>query len=164
MNKDLNNTVIMSLSEEHGAKIVQYYNDNGYNTGYYTGTMFKSNTTTSYYYGVINDVFDNHGLTYVQENKAKIIELPQKNTYPKVMWVNNFIGETPIKRVVFMKKCDKYIAWIGADTIEKSKQATSTTHWNFAKDIEEESTKIELSMQEIADKFKIDVKLLTIKK
>ena len=64
--------------------------------------------------------------------------LKPENEYPKVMKVSM----SPIKtkeqfekantRVVFMEKCCKFIAWLDADTIEKSENVTSTAVWNNA--------------------------------
>ena len=67
--------------------------------------------------------------------------LKPENEYPKVMKVSM----SPIKtkeqfekantRVVFMEKCGKFIAWLDADTIEKSENITSTVSWNYAVDL-----------------------------
>ena len=89
--------------------------------------------------------------------------LKQENEYPKVMKVSN----NPIKtledfkyantRVVFIEKCGKFIAWLNADTIEKSENVTSTTAWNYAVDLdwqpEEETKPLKLTMEQIAQKF-----------
>ena len=61
-------------------------------------------------------------------------------------------------RVVFMEKCGKFIAWLDADTIEKSENVTSTAVWNYAVDLdwqpeEEEIKPLKLTMEQIAQKF-----------
>jgi hypothetical protein len=89
--------------------------------------------------------------------------LKPENEYHKVMKVS----KKPIKtkeefknaltRVVFMEKCGKFIAWLDADTIEKSENITSTVSWNYAVDLdwkpEEETKPLKLTMEQIAQKF-----------
>ena len=89
--------------------------------------------------------------------------LKPENEYPKVMKVSY----KPIKskedfknastRVVFMEKYGKFIAWLDADTIEKSENITSTVSWNYAVDLdwqpEEETKPLKLTMEQIAQKF-----------
>ena len=38
---DLNNTVIKILNEEHGAKIIEFYKKNGYDTKYFNIKMIQ---------------------------------------------------------------------------------------------------------------------------
>ena len=79
------------------------------------------------------------------------------------MWLSDDEDfKTKSKRVVFMEKCGKYIAWANAETIEESENFFGTTAWNFAKNIEPET--VELTMDEIAEKFGISVENLKIKK
>ena len=92
--------------------------------------------------------------------------LKPENEYPKVMMVS----KNPIKtkedfknakkRVVFMKKNDRFIAWFDADTIEKSENITLTACWNYAIDLdwqpEEETKPIKLTMEQIAEKFNVE--------
>ena len=63
------------------------------------------------------------------------------------------------KRVVFMKKCDRYLAWIDAETIEESEDIYKTTSWRYAKEFPE---KIEITKSQIADKFGIPIDLIKI--
>jgi hypothetical protein len=82
--------------------------------------------------------------------------------YPKVMWVSNYSEfMDKVKRVVFMEKKGKYLAWLGGETIEGAECVTNVATWPYAKDIEEPK---EYTMQEIADALKIDVNDLKIKK
>ena len=92
--------------------------------------------------------------------------LKPENEYPKVMKVSNQPIKTKEdfknanKRVVFMEKCGKFIAWLNADTIEKSENITSTASWNYAVDLdwqpEEEIKPLKLTMEQIAQKFKAE--------
>ena len=89
--------------------------------------------------------------------------LKPENEYPKVMKVSKKPIKTKEdfknanKRVVFIEKCGKFIAWLDVDTIEKSENITSTTYWNYAVDLDwqpEEQTKpLKLTMEQIAEKF-----------
>ncbi len=118
----------------------------------------------SKYYWMHNDYFWNNRdeLPVLPVVSVKDF-LPVKSQYPKVMWVSgdkNFNNKA--KRVVFMEKNGKYIAWRGAETLLESEKEHNTTSWQFAKDIEPET--VELTMNEIAEKFGVDVKSLKIKK
>jgi len=80
-----------------------------------------------------------------------------ENQYPKVMLVNDSDNiKTAEKRVVFMEKCGKYIAWAGAETLEEAEKETRTFPWNYAWDIPEvpEYT-IEELIEKIGHNFKI---------
>ena len=89
--------------------------------------------------------------------------LKPENEYPKVMKVSMYPIKTKEQfekvntRVVFMEKCGKFIAWLDADTIEKSENVTSTAVWDYAVDLdwqpEEETKPLKLTMEQIAEKF-----------
>jgi len=68
------------------------------------------------------------------------------------------------KRVVFMEKNGIYLAWGYADTLEKAKDITETGAWLCAKDIEEEPKGLELTLEQIAEKFNVPVDKIKIKK
>ena len=87
-----------------------------------------------------------------------------KDEYPKIMMVSdNPITEENIgnKRVVFMKKLDKYLAWANAETFEEAEQISEPTAWFYAEDIKEDDT-ITLTHEEIAIKLNIDPSKLKI--
>lgn len=54
--------------------------------------------------------------------------------YPKVMWVWDSPRDKN-KRVVFMEKNGKYLAWNGAETLEDSEEITETITWDNAEEI-----------------------------
>ena len=90
-----------------------------------------------------------------------------KPIYPKVMMVS----DTPITnvnqgkaRVVFAKKCNKYITWSEATNIEAAKQSTSTSTWDYAVDITPEPVYKEVTLEEIAQAMNIPLDKLRIKK
>ena len=66
------------------------------------------------------------------------------------------------QRVVFMYKNKMYLTWNNATTFAEARKITGVSRWEYAKEIEEPKT-IELTMQEIADKFGCSVKQLKIK-
>ena len=62
-------------------------------------------------------------------------------------------------RVFFMEKKGKFLCWQYAETIEDAKKETLITSWNFMRELTE---KRKLTMQEIADKFELDVEQIEI--
>ena len=122
-----------------------------------------SQGSAKYYFTAVNkDYWTLNDETDLPSHSVKEFLKPE-NEYPKVMKVSNQPITTKEdfkyanKRVVFMKKNDRFIAWLDADTIEKSENVTSTTVWNYAVDLdwqpEEETKPLKLTMQQIAEKF-----------
>lgn len=60
-------------------------------------------------------------------------------------------------RVVFGKKNGLYAAWAGADSIKNAKHEANSVGWKYARRI-----KTKLTIQEIADKFGLDVNEIEI--
>ena len=155
----MNNTVIKVLDKEHGKKVIEFFKAHGVNTSTYQGTC------ENVYYGVIDGVFSYYNVKNFP-NYINIIELPTERTFPRVMYVSDYdnITHESKKRVVFMKKCGKYIAWSRAETIEGSESETSTCTWNFAKEVDEVEKPVELTYAEavslLEEKFKQPVKIL----
>lgn len=92
---------------------------------------------------------------------------PKKSSYPKLMMVS----DTPItevdpgrKRVVFMEKCGKYLAWNCASTFEDAKKSIELIPWKYAKDIEPEPEFIEVTLEDVAKSMNIPLDKLRIKK
>lgn len=77
--------------------------------------------------------------------------IPQSQKYPKVMQVSND-NSNWCQRVVFMEKCDKFLAWVRAATLEEAETALEVSCWRFAKDIEKEKIP-EYTMKELFDKL-----------
>ena len=61
-----------------------------------------------------------------------------KTSYPKVMMVGNTYPLTK-KRVVFMEKCGKFLAWDCVDNLKDTENAISVTTWKYAEDIKPEN-------------------------
>ena len=133
----MKNQVIEVLNKEHGKKVIEYWKSRGVDATGYIGCANKSDGSLDRFYGIINGAFDNYEESSVIEYNAEIIELPEENVYPRVMWVSNRNTGYWHKRVVFMEKCGRYLAWNCAVTFEEAEKQMNLTSWYFAKDIEE---------------------------
>ena len=159
----MRNEVIEVLNKEHGKKVIEYWKSEGADVRGFAGNQTREDDSEFRFYGFINGEFNNYRRKSVNLYKAKIIELPiespkEENTFPRVMLVS--IDEIKWhKRVVFMKKCDRYLAWIDAETIEESEDIYKTTSWRYAKEFPE---KVELTKSQIAEKFGIPIDLIKI--
>ena len=156
----MKNQVIEILNKEHGKKVIEYWKSKGVNTRGMCGSFTKEDSESSCYYGVINDMFDCYAIKFVRKYNAEIIELPkEENSFPRVMLVS-YDGEVWYKRVVFMKKCDMFLSWDNAETIESAEWTYRVAAWRYAKELPE---KVELTKSEIAEKFGVSVDQLVIK-
>lgn len=136
---NIENKFIECLSVQHGAKIVEFFVKHGAKNN----ANLKGNTI-DYYYGVINGHLTFKSRNRVIERRGEIIELPEENVYPKVMMVSNFpISENNkgYKRVVFMEKQGKYLAWQYAETIEAAEKEACVASWKYAVDVPKENPK-----------------------
>jgi hypothetical protein len=77
--------------------------------------------------------------------------IPQPQKYSKVMLVSND-KKNWYQRVVFMEKCDTFLAWFRAATLEEAETTLEVSCWRFAKDIEEEKIP-EYTMEELFGKL-----------
>ena len=134
----MKNQVIEVLNKEHGKKVIEYWESKGVDTKYFVGVCTKESFLGSEtrFYGVIDGKFGNYTEEYVSYCNAEIIELPEEKTYPRVMMVS-LDEENWFRRVVFMEKCGRYLAWNNAETFEEAEKEMNLTSWYFAKDIEE---------------------------
>ena len=155
----MKNQVIEVLDKEHGKKVIDYWKSIGVDTMGMCGSFTKEDSESSCYYGVINDMFDCYTIEFVRKHNAEIIELPEENSFPRVMLVSDVKHEW-YKRVVFMKKNDRYLAWNNAETIEDAELTYGVASWRYAKELPE---KVELTKSEIAEKFGISIDQLVIK-
>ena len=69
---DLNNTVIKVLNKEHGAKVIKFYEKNGYNARPYSGANI------GFHYGVLNNTFSWFTNSDIERFPLKVIELPKE--------------------------------------------------------------------------------------
>ena len=159
----MKNEVIEVIDKEHGKKVIEYWKSRGFDVGGFSGNQTREDDSEFRFYGVINGEFNNYLRKSVCFYKAKIIELPtespkEEKPFPRVMLVSDD-GKSWHKRVVFMKRCGRYISWINAETIEESESVYKTSSWSYAKEFPE---KVELTKSQIAEKFGIPVDLIEI--
>ena len=159
----MKNQVIEVLNKEHGKKVLEYWKSRGFDVEDFSGDQTREDDSAFRFYGVINGEFNNYLRKSVNLYKAKIIELPtespkEERTFPRVMLVSDD-GIKWYKRVVFMKRCDRYISWVNAETIEESEGTYEATSWRYAKELPE---KVELTKSQIAEKFGIPIDLIKI--
>ena len=155
----MKNQVIEVLDKEHGRKVIEYWKSKGVDTGDVNGSCNKADNDRFRYYGLINNCFSEYSIEYCESFNAEIIELPKEKTYPRVMMVS-FNEVVWYNRVVFMKKCGRYLAWTNAETIQESEYVYGIVPWRYAKELPE---KVELTKSEIAEKFGVSVDQLVIK-
>ena len=130
----MKNQVIEVIDREHGRKVIDYWKSIGVDTSVMMGVRTKKGRDLCRYYGVIDGCFDCYSERQAAENNAEIIELPEENSFPRVMLVSDD-GYSWCKRVVFMKKYDRYLAWNKAETIEESESVYEVIPWRYAKEL-----------------------------
>lgn len=155
----MKNQVIEVLNKEHGKKVIEYWKSIGVDTKYFVGFCTKGSFLGSEtrFYGVIDGKFGNYTEEYVSYCNAEIIELPEEKTYPRVMMVS-FNSKNWVRRVVFMEKCGRYLAWENAKTVEEAENQVNSVAWRFAKDIEEPK-EFTITLSDIKSKME-DIKKL----
>lgn len=164
----MKNQVIEVLDKEHGKKVIEYWKSKGVNTSVMMGVRTKKGGDLCRYYGVIDGCFDCYSERQAAENNAEIIELPkEENSFPRVMLVNDG-GNEWRKRVVFMRKNDRYLAWNNAETVEESEYIYEAIAWRYAKEVEPKQRTITLSdlnskIEDIKKLFGIDNEDVIIK-
>ena len=146
----MKNRVIEVLDRAYGSRVIEYWQSKGVDTRGMCGSFTKENGESARYYGVINDMFDCYSISFVRKHKSEIIELPiEESPFPRVMLVS-YDGEVWYKRVVFMKKCNMFLSWDNAETIESAEWTYRVATWRYAKELPNE---IIISKSEIAEKF-----------
>ena len=140
----MKNKVIEVLDMEHGKKVIEYWKSIGVDTLGMSGSQTKKGDYLWRYYGVIDNCFDVYSKRQAAENNAEIIELPEENSFPRVMLVSDD-GDAWYKRVVFMKKCNRYLSWLKAETVEESEGVYEATAWRYAKEVGSKPRTITLS-------------------
>lgn len=158
MNKKLLNTQIKALTESHGAEIVAFYKSQGFDVRSLMGISCEKRGDIYTYYGVDGNCYfldrdANNEIRTITLEEAK--ELAKVDEYPKVMWVADSEKDPNwVKRVVFMEKCGKYLAWSDAKTIKESEKTFFVYTWNYVKDIEEDTESEEKDLVNEARRLK----------
>ena len=156
----MKNKVIEVIDREHGRKVIDYWKSKGVNTSVLMGVRTKKGRDLCRYYGVIDGCFDCYSERQAAENGAEIIKLPEDKPFPRVMLVSDD-GDAWYKRVVFMQKCDRFLAWNNAETIENAECTYRVASWRYAKEVEPKQKTITLSdlnskIEDIKKLFGID--------
>ena len=160
----MKNEVIEVINKEHGKKVIEYWKSKGADVRGFSGNQTREDDSEFRFYGFINGEFNNYRRKSVYLYKAKIIELPiespkeEEKQFPRVMLVSDD-GDSWYKRVVFMKKCNRHLSWLKAETVEESESIYEATAWRYAKEFPE---KVELTKSQIAEKFGIPIDLIKI--
>ena len=164
----MKNQVIEVLDIEHGKKVIEYWKSKGFDVRGFVGNQTREDDSEFRFYGVINEHFSCYSIAFVKYANTEIIELPkEESSFPRVMLVS--IDEIKWhKRVVFMKKCDRFLAWNKAETIEESESICGQTAWRYAKEVEPKQITITLSdlnskIEDIKNLFGIDNEDVIIK-
>lgn len=147
----MKNVVVKVTSIEHGEEVIQAFNDLGVDTETFKGTE------TGWYYGLFDGEFNlmespyNSQVITLEELKA------MAKPYPKVMWVWDNDEEDAKKREVISEIQSHGVKYY----ITHNDSYGFPTIWKNAKDIEEPT---EITLEQIAEKFGVDVEQIKIKK
>lgn len=93
-------------------------------------------------------------------NHSIFFEKYPKPQYPKVMLVWNCNKSEAKKRVVFMEKCGKYLAWANATTIELAEREIGTVEWMQAEDIEPPTPPKKMTVAEITKELGYEIEIV----
>lgn len=161
----MKNQVIKVLNREHGKKVIEYWKNKGVDTYGYLGADTEEEGDIFIYYGVINGNFDNYRYKYVLEHNAEIIELPLEFERGERVLVRDSDDENWVESI-FVTKIDGakrpyvVVSYFDEDEFMNGDVFNTVKY----KQIKKLQAKKEITMQEIADKFGIDVNDLKIKK
>ena len=158
---NLENKVIKVLNEEHGKKVIQWFKDQGIDTDGLSGCLVGN------YYG-FNESIESLDYWVKIPTGYTVIELP--NELPKsgdkiLVWDSN--DEKPKERIFFtyLEGTSAPILTVCQNDEERflKNEVVDVIFWKHYKLIEPK-IEVEVTMDEIADKFGVDVSQLKIKK
>jgi hypothetical protein len=161
----MKNQVIKVLNKEHGKKVIEYWKNRVFNVRDYLGKNTEEDGNTYIYYGVINGWFSNYTYQDVLKNNAEIIELPYEFERGERVLVRDR-DDSEWYESIFITKIDgavyPYIVVASdyKDNFINGKEFVTSEY----KQCKKLATEKELTMQEIADKFGININDLKIKK
>jgi hypothetical protein len=157
----MKNQCIKVLNEEHGKKVIEYFNSLGVDTLCYTG--FEINA----YYGVFDGIFECN-LTPLN---SEVIELPTEQEFKRgdKIWVWSY-NESDIKERIFLTKIEgakfPYVCvYQGYESYFLEGKTFFTDSWKNYKPLPEPKL-IELTLQDISEGkgVGVDPSLIRIKK
>lgn len=98
----IDNTVIKVLSKEHGAKVIQWFKDQGVDTKDYEGL------NKGQYYGIINGHFYVRSESELNEKVIKVIELPEtKQRGVGSLIPNKVMDGQKLAQEIVEKECER---------------------------------------------------------
>jgi|SRR5690625_3226070 len=163
----MKNQVIEALDKVHGKKVIEYWRDKGFDTEAWDGSFTKEDDYIKRYYGVINGYFDNYSMQHIKKYNAEIITLPEPEWKPKrgervLVW--NIEGHEA--EAIFIAEIEggifPYVTVSFEDEGNFLKGEKFLTYeWKNMKPLPQVK---EVTMQEIAEKFGVEVEQLKIKK
>ena len=170
----MKNQVIKNLNPEMGKEIIKYFQSLGVDTLGLTGDDSEEDFSPFIYYGLIDGVFGNYGIDYVEKNKAEIIELPTENKLPKrgdriLVWDSDEKSNKDRIFVTFIENAMFPVITVDINHEDRflNNEPFDTITWtNWKPIIEEAETIVELTLEDISNGKGVGVKpeLIRIKK
>ncbi len=155
----MKNTVIKNENPKMGKEIIEYFKSLGIDTRGYIGDSSQDKYDPFIYYGVINDVFANWTVDTVELYEAEIITLPTTQEFKRgdkvLVWDFDEELACQFEFVVYIEG-DKYPYCVTSDL--NNKPFCILRHENC----KHAPQKVKLTLQEIADKFNINVDLIEV--
>ena len=155
----MKNTVIKNENPKIGKEIIKYFKSLGIDTRGYQGHNSEELAQGCIYYGVINDVFANWTVDTVELCEAEIITLPSTQEFKRgdkvLVWDCDEKFACQFEFVVYIEG-DKYPYCATSDLNNKPFNIKRYKNCKLA------PQKVKLTLQEIADKFNVDVDLIEI--
>lgn len=162
------NSVIEALNPQHAKIILQFFADLGASCQYYRGLNTRAGGHEYRFYGLRNGHFNCYRFTSIESKNITNIPasylskcsngqlIPIEDT---LMLVKDSHKDEFKPRVVFGFKNGKALYWTACSSLEKAKNVTSAIS---AKEFKSLPKKVELTMQQIADKFNLNVESIEI--
>lgn len=157
----MKNTVIKNESPEMGKEIIEYFKSLGIDTGLKDGLCCELAGHKHFYYGIIDGLFSNYDIDVVEYCEAEIITLPPTTTQEfkrgdKVLvWDERHSFCRPLDFVAYIKGAKHPFI------VTRNVNANDFDYIGY-KNCVHAPQKVKLTLQEIADKFKVDVDLIEI--
>ena len=90
----MKNQVIQVLDKEHGKKVIEYWESQGFDVRGFIGKQTREDDSEFRFYGVINGEFNNYSRKSIDLYETEIIYLPtelpkEEKTFPRVMFVSD---------------------------------------------------------------------------
>ena len=161
----MKNQVIEVINEEHGKKVIEYWESQGVDTRELTGSMNKKDGCTHRFYGVINGTFDYISIDGVHRYNAEIIELPkEEKPFPRAMLVSDdaSVWNQAIVECLRGGYAFATIVYSSVEEYEEALKRGAAVPFYFWKYYKEPSDEHKVSKAKIAEMFNIPLDKLEI--